>query len=144
MLTCVKYRNISITAGLLALLLGGCAAKQTTTSQSVTSDEPQETSTAARVTPPVSEVIDLFTQHPHTVFQLTTQSYSMYVGGELTAQLDAQKELFNIVADDNTVTCQYTKAGNLQAPSDEATKKEIKNHEKTCETLVNTLYSALN
>jgi len=144
MFTCVKYRNMSISIGLLALLLGGCAAK----SESVTTDDSQEAATEPEktpaATPPVSEIIDLFTQHPHTVFQLTTESYSMYVGGELTAQFDAQKELFNIVADDNTVACQYTRTGDLQALSEESTKEEIKNHEQTCKTLVNTLYSALN
>lgn len=146
MLTCVKYRNMSMVVGLLALLSAGCAVKQTTTSQSITTEEPQETPTEDVVDtiPPIPEIIDLFTQHPLTVFQLTTQSYSMYLGGELTAQFDAQKELFNIVTDDNATTCQYNRAGDLKLLSDEATKKETRSHEKTCETLINTLYFALN
>jgi len=140
----VKYRNMSIAAGLLTLLLGGCVTTETTTLQSVAANESEApTETATDTIPPVPDIIDLFIQHPHTVFQLTTQSYSMYVGGELTARFDAQKELFNIVADDNKTTCQYTQAGVLEPLSGEATKKEIKNHTKTCENLVNALYFAL-
>ncbi|NOY73313.1 MAG: hypothetical protein GXP14_13265 [Gammaproteobacteria bacterium] len=150
MFTCVRYRNTSIIVGLFAILLGvgGCATKQATTSQS-TEAEPQTTSqktpiAAELAVPPMSEVIELFIQHPHTVFQLATQSHSMYVGGELTAQFDEQKEQLNIVADDESLTCQYSRAGNLTPPHADAKKKAIKIHHKKCETLVKTLYNALN
>lgn len=143
MFTCVRYRNTSVIVGLFAILLGGCATKQTTEAEPQTT--PQKTSAAAELSvPPMPEVIELFTQHPHTVFQLATQSHSMYVGGELTAQFDAQKEQLNIVADDESLTCQYSRAGNLTPPHAKAKKKAVKNHDKKCENLVKTLYTVLN
>ncbi len=142
MFTCVRYRNASIIIGLFAILLGGCTTKQATEAEPQTTS--QETPVAAEVSvPPISEVIELLIQHPHTVFQLATQSHSMYVGGELTAQFDTQKEQLNIVTDDESLTCQYSRAGNLTPPHAEAKKKAVKNQDKKCENLVKTLYKAL-
>ena len=147
MFSCVWYRNKSVMVGLLAVLLNGCATN-TNQSPPQAEAEPQEpavatTAEVAKPLPPTPEIIDTFIQHPHTIFQLTSQTYSMYVGGELTAEFDAQKNLLNIVADDNSVTCQYSKAGDLTPPGAEAKEEELKQHETACTTLITTLYAAL-